>query len=186
MQVFADSKESLESTLHFLKCYSLAYESVPVNDTISNDIDTLRASGGLTKTFKTALSVQSPLAQTNPHANPGNMAQRLALYLRRPTNEIDTAFYGRQNFQEYAIPVMHSPTIEGSLYQTSINIAAENPIIDHYALSQGMFVLRSNDQKTASIYSNIELAAQQTSRMAVFEKVQEIMQYADPMANHHS
>lgn len=111
------------------------------------------------------------------------MSQTLASYLKRAPEDINAAF-DASGTGIPPLPAMSRPTMEGTLCETSLNIPAENPMIDHYALSNGMFVVRNGKDETASIYSSIELAAQQTNRMAVTQRVEEIMQYADPLARH--
>lgn len=187
VKVFADSKESLENTLHFLKCYALASEAAPPLDPASlvrthHDIDSLKSSDVFKSAFDRALSAQEPL-EVRPISNGADMTQTLASYLNRPPADIDAAFSSAHTSGRPHSPMMAKPSMDGTLYETSINIPAENPILDHYALSKGMFVVRGKEG--AAIYSSIELAAQQTNRMAVMQKVEETMQYADPFARQH-
>ena len=186
VKVFADSAESMENTLHFLKCYALASESIPPVSPDSlvathRDIDALKSSGAFAASFARAQTATEPL-EVKRTSNNACLSQTLASYLRRPREDVNAAF--EAGFAAMPTPpAMPSLTIEGTLYETSINIPAENPIIDHYALSEGMFIVRG--AQGAAVYSSIELAAQQTDREAVMQRVQDIMQYEDPMARHH-
>lgn len=188
IKVFADSKESLDDTLRFLKCYALATDAIPPIDPASlvrthRDIDALKSSGAFTAAFGRAVTSKEPL-ESRSVSNGADMAQTLISYLKKPPEEIDEAF-SASRMQPPASPAMARPTMEGTLYDTAIDIPAENPIIDHYALSKGMFVARDEEKGTA-IYSSIELAVQQGNRMTVMQRVEEIMQYADPLAQRHS